>query len=307
MSSHLGIVTHDLLGDPFWAILLEGVAQGARDTGCRTDHYRPEVFTASGMRAVVQQALAENLDGLITTLPDPEVVDRMLRTAIKNGLPVMILNTFDRRPAGARLPALCSIGSDDLEGGRRAAEKVLEHGPSRRALCVDHYKKRNTCHEQRAEGFTQRMTEAQATVANLAIDGSNPQAAVQVVAHWLAAAERPFDAVLSLGPPGWAIIDCALVAADPARNIQHVTFDVTDGILNAIDEGRTLGTIDCQQFLQGYLGVVLMNAHLRHGVSPCGEIFTGPKVIDIATLPQARERFAGHSRHGKKRDEDHPF
>jgi simple sugar transport system substrate-binding protein len=72
------IVTHDLLGDPFWAILLRGVAAGARDAGCDVGHYRPEVFTPSKMRAVVERALAEHPDGLITTLPDPEALDRTL-------------------------------------------------------------------------------------------------------------------------------------------------------------------------------------------------------------------------------------
>jgi simple sugar transport system substrate-binding protein len=286
------IVTHDLLGDPFWAILLRGVAEGAQDTGCDTDHYRPEVFTPSKMRAVVERALARHPDGLITTLPDPEALDRTLRTAIKDGLPVIILNTFDRRPAEARLPALCSIGADDVEGGRRAAEKILECGPSRGALCVDHYKERNTCHEQRAAGFTQRMTEARAPVDHLAVDGSDPELAMEAVAQRLDNKDRPIDAVVSLGPPGWAFVDAALVTTGLTGQIRHVTFDVTDDVLNAIGKGGTLATIDCQQFLQGYLGVVLMNAYLRHDVSPCGEIMTGPRIIDLATLSRARERFA---------------
>jgi simple sugar transport system substrate-binding protein len=298
------IVTHDLLGDPFWAILLRGVAEGAQDTGCDTNHYRPEVFTPSKMRSVVERALAQHPDGLITTLPDPEALDRTLRTAINNGVPVIILNTFDRRPTEARLPALCSIGADDAEGGRRAAEKVLECGPSRGALCIDHYKKRNTCHEQRAAGFAQKMTEARAPVDCLAVDGSNPGLAVQAVAQRLETTGRPINAVLSLGPPGWAFVDAALVGTGLLGRIRHVTFDVTDDILKSISDGGTLGTIDCQQFLQGYLGVVLMNAYLRHGVSPCGEIMTGPRLVDFATLPQARERFVAGVGRGRIGHED---
>ena len=286
------IVTHDLLGDPFWAILLRGVAEGAQDTGCDTDHYRPEVFTPSKMRAVVERALARHPDGLITTLPDPEALDRTLRTAINSGLPVIILNTFDRRPTEARLPALCSIGADDVEGGRQAAEKILESGPSRGALCIDHYKKRNTCHEQRAAGFTQRMTEARTPADHFAVDGSSPELATQAVAQRLRSKDRPIDAVISLGPPGWALVDAALTTTGLVGEVRHVTFDLTEDVLNSIGDGGTLGTIDCQQFLQGYLGVVLMNAHLRYGVSPCGEIMTGPQLIDFANLPRVRERFA---------------
>ena len=74
--------------------------------------------------------------------------------------------------------------------------------------------------------------------------------------------------------------------------IRHVSFDVTQDILDSIGDGNTLATIDCQQFLQGYLGVVLMHAYLRHGVSACGEIMTGPRIVDLTTLPDARERLA---------------
>jgi simple sugar transport system substrate-binding protein len=290
--TRLLIVTHDLLGDPFWTIFLHGVAEGAKDAGCETDHYRPEAFTCSNMLAMVQRALARHPDGLITTLPDPESLDPVLRAAIEDGLPVIILNTLDRRPAQARLPALCSIGADDLEGGRRAAEKILQSGSNRAALCVDHYTKRNACHEQRAAGFTRRMTEAGVAVDQLAVDGGAPNLAVQAMAQRLAGTHRPIDAVVSLGPPGWAFVNAALLATGLIGQIRHVSFDVTQDILDSIGDGGTLATIDCQQFLQGYLGVVLMHAYLRHGVSPCGEIMTGPRIVDLATLPDARERLA---------------
>jgi simple sugar transport system substrate-binding protein len=290
--TRLLIVTHDLLGDPFWTMFLNGVAEGARDTGCDTDHCRPQVFTLCNMFAVVQRAIARHPDGLITTLPEPEALDPVLRAAIDDGLPVIILNTLDRRPVQARLPALCSIGADDLEGGRRAAEKILQSGLSRAALCVDHYTKRNACHEQRAAGFTQRMTEAGAAVDQLAVDGGAPNLAVQTMAQRLARTHRPIDAVVSLGPPGWAFVNAALIATGLIGQIRHVSFDVTQDVLDSIGEGGTLATIDCQQFLQGYLGVVLMHAYLQHGVSPCGEIMTGPRIVDLATLPDARERLA---------------
>lgn len=286
------IVTHDLLGDPFWAIFLHGVAEGAKDAGCETEHYRPGVFAPANMLAVVQRALARHPDGLITTLPDPESLDPVLRAAIGDGLPVIVLNTLDRRPVRARLPVLCSIGADDLEGGRRAAEKILQSGPNRAALCVDHYTKRNACHEQRAAGFTRQMTEAGAAVDRLAVDGAYPDLAVRAVAQRLASTDRPIDAVVSLGPPGWGLVNAASIATGLIGQIRHVSFDVTQEILDSISDGGTLATIDCQQFLQGYLGVVLMHAYLRHGVSPCGEIMTGPRIVDLATLPHARERFA---------------
>lgn len=289
---HLAAVTHDILGDAFWTSFARGLHEGARQVDCTLEHVRPERYTADRLRNLVDQVIASRPDGLLTTLPDPAALDAPLRDAIERGLPVIVLNTFDRRAPAARLPALCAIGADDREGGRLAAEKVLAAGRCRHALCVDHYRAVNVCHGQRIDGFEARLHEAGVRVSRVRVDGRDLDGAARGLEAALAAMGPELDAVLTLGPPGWAIADRVLRRRGLDQNVVHVTFDVTAAGLDAIEAGRTLGTIDCQQYLQGYLGVIVMSRYVTYGLLPCGDVVTGPRFVDTTLVPRLRARIA---------------
>jgi len=183
-----------------------------------------------------------------------------------------VLNTFDRRPAGQRLRTIFRIGADDHAGGRMAAERMLEARSCRSALALDHYRLRNTCHAARIAGFQERMGEARCDVSTHAVDTLDPAAPATVMAA-LASAE--FDAVLSIGPPGFALLSDALALSDRPRPL-HVTFDSTPRAIAALGSGELLGLVESQPHLQAYFGVMAMAQYLRHGQAPIGDVLTGP-------------------------------
>ena len=57
-------------------------------------------------------------------------------------------------------------------------------------------------------------------------------------------------------------------------------FDITPEIIEAIDAGTINFTIDQQQYLQGYLPVVVLAQYKQYGVLPAGGILpTGPGFV----------------------------
>ncbi|WP_169542495.1 substrate-binding domain-containing protein [Sphingomonas baiyangensis] len=264
-------VTHDLLGDPFWEPFVAGIATGRAETGCEVIHLRPETYSLMGLLDLTQQALAMKPDGLVTTLPQPEKQQPVLAQAIAEGLPVGVLNTFDRRPAEQRLASLFRVGADDYRGGRMAAGRLLGAGHRGPALAIDHYRVRNTCHAARIGGFADAMAASGVTTQVVAVDTLNSHAPSDIAQA--IAKHRP-DSVLTLGPPGLALLAAACDYGMPPAN---VTFDVTPESIAACATGQTMATIDCQPFLQGYLGVTLMIQFLRQGVVPVADILTGPR------------------------------
>jgi simple sugar transport system substrate-binding protein len=66
------------------------------------------------------------------------------------------------------------------------------------------------------------------------------------------------------------------------------TFDLSENVLTAIDEGRVLFAIDQQQYLQGYLGVQVMTLFVQYGLVPGGGevIRTGPGFVTADTAAQ---------------------
>ena len=104
-------------------------------------------------------------------------------------------------------------------------------------------------------------------------------------------ANPDINGVLTLGPSAAEPTMAALEEAEMLDKVKFGTFDLSPGVLQAIDEGKMLFAIDQQQFLQGYLPIQLLRLHKLYGLMPAGTVMTGPgfvtqenaaQVIDLA-------------------------
>ena len=276
-------VTHDILGDPFWAVYRRGLADAAARLECWVHHLAPARFSPEEMAAHLETAVAARPHGILSTVPDAEAVEGPLRAAADQGIPVIAVNAADARPAAQRIPYLLYLGADDVTGGRAAAERLLAGGVPRRGLCVDHYLVEHACHTARAAGFAARMAEAGVEVETVRIPGDDHGASVERLAAHLR--ERPdVDAVCTLGPPGCG---AAIAALDRERRLdgtRHASFDLAPEQLAAVRAGQLTFTVDSQQYLQGYLGVTLLRLHAVHGLLPAGDVLTGPAIVDAGNV-----------------------
>ena len=69
---------------------------------------------------------------------------------------------------------------------------------------------------------------------------------------------------------------------DKENNIKLATFDFTPEIIKGILEKKISFALDQQQYLQGYLPVVLMNLYVTNKNTPAyKKLETGPSIIDI--------------------------
>ena len=61
--------------------------------------------------------------------------------------------------------------------------------------------------------------------------------------------------------------------------VKFATFDLSPSVLKAIADGKMMFAIDQQQYLQGYLPVVLARAVQKYGLMPGGNVMTGPGFV----------------------------
>jgi simple sugar transport system substrate-binding protein len=284
-------VTHDILGDPFWAVYRRGLADAAERFDCSVHHRAPERFSPVEMAGFLREAVAERPAGLLTTVPDAAAVEEPLREAIELGIPVMAVNAADPRPAGERIPYLFYIGADDTTGGEAVAARLLGTGVPTRALCVDHYLVDNACHNARCGGFSGTLRRAGVTVDKLRVPGDRPEAMVAAIAEQVEA-HPDLDCVCTLGPPGCEATIAALELTGRSADIRHASFDLAPSQLEAIGAGRLEFTVDSQQYLQGYLGVVSLALLARDGLRPAGDILTGPVIVDSRNVENVRDAVA---------------
>ena len=281
-------VTHDILGDPFWAVYRAGLRDAAAELGCRVDHLAPPSFSPSGMVSLLAEAVDAAPDGLLATVPDHRVVEDELRRAIVLGIPVIAVNAADPRDERSRIPYSHYIGASDEGAGAQVARRQLAESTPARALCVDHYLEDNICHQARCAGYLATMHEAGVAAERLRVPGDDPPRSLAEARAALSGGPLP-TAVCTLGPPGSAAVVAAVEAEGLKGRIRHASFDLAPAQLDAIRAGKLDFSVDSQQYLQGYLGIVALHLKATKGFELAGDILTGPAFVDQSNCDRVEE------------------
>jgi simple sugar transport system substrate-binding protein len=92
--------------------------------------------------------------------------------------------------------------------------------------------------------------------------------------------DATIDAVIALGPTSAIPMLAAIKETDTKSRLKAVaTFDMTPEILEKVADGTLLFATDAQQFLMGYLPVVLFDNYKKYGVIAPTAWPTGPGFI----------------------------
>lgn len=268
-------VTHGQAADPFWSVVQNGARQAAREVGVNVEYQSPDSFDMVVMGQLIDAAVASNPDGLVISMPDPDALGRPVREAIEAGIPVISINSGHE--AAREMGVLTHVGQTEYEAGYGGGERMAAAGVTK-GLCVNQ-EVGNAALDRRCQGFADAMEEAGATTELLAVEMGDPTESQQRIQARFSS-DPDIDGVMMLGP---SMIQPALRALQATANHERVTlatFDLSPEILQGIDDGRIQFAIDQQQYLQGYLPVILMSLHLRNRSSfPDDVTRTGPAFV----------------------------
>tara|TARA_B100000674_G_scaffold110135_1_gene81489 strand:+ start:755 stop:1210 length:456 start_codon:yes stop_codon:yes gene_type:complete len=135
--------------------------------------------------------------------------------------------------------------------------------------------------DQREQGFRKILNENNIDVKTIPIDASDPSETRESLRTYLSS-NKNINGILTLGPLGAIPIMNLLNEVDIDKNINLATFDFTPEVIDGILKGRISFALDQQQYLQGYLPVVLMNLYITNKNIPAyKKLETGPSIIDI--------------------------
>ncbi len=127
-------------------------------------------------------------------------------------------------------------------------------------------------------------------VSVLAVELADPEDTRQRVAGALLA-DPTIDGILTLATTGAEPALAALHDLGRVGAVHLGTFDLSTRVLEAIRDGEIDFAIDQQQYLQGYLSVVLLTLYIETGTVPGGgqAIPTGPGFVTIETAQQVMD------------------
>jgi simple sugar transport system substrate-binding protein len=276
LKTRIVVVTHGQSSDPFWSVVANGVRDAARDMGVRVEYQAPARFDMVEMSNLIDAAIASQPTGLVVSIPDPAALTSSIRAAVQRGIPVISINSG--ADAYEALGILSHIGQTEYEAALGAGERLAAAGVTR-ALCVNH-EIGNVALDRRCDGLRDALTRLGGTSRTLAVNLADPDDTQQRLASALAS-DAAINGILALGIPIAEPTLAAVRASERAEDIRVATFDLSPAVLESVRDGAILFAIDQQQYLQGYLAIVLLTKYLETGALPGGGqvLLTGPGFV----------------------------
>ncbi|RTH02582.1 sugar ABC transporter substrate-binding protein [Thermus scotoductus] len=265
------VVTHGQAADPFWSVVKNGVDQAAREMGVRVEYRAPQTFDMVQMARLIDAAVAARPDGLVVSIPDANALGRSIQAAVRAGIPVISINSG--ADVFKRLGVMVHVGQEEYLAGKGAGERMKALGV-KAAVCVNH-EVGNVGLDQRCKGFADGLG---GKVEILAVKTDFTEAR-NAIANYLQRNPN-LEGILTLGPVGAEPALQALQQVGRLGRIRFATFDLSTAVLEALEKKQMDFAVDQQQYLQGYLPIVLLTLYKRYGLLPANDIIlTGPGFV----------------------------
>jgi simple sugar transport system substrate-binding protein len=271
----VAVVTHGDTGS-FWSVFKKGVDQAHSDLGSQgvsvTQVYANN--DVSKQVAGLNAAIAAKANVIVTSVPDASALKDPLTNAAKKGIEIITCNSglgaFDALPTYD-----CHVGQTEGIAGQKAGALLSAAGAKNLVVVI---------HEASNSGLTQRAAGAKktfkGTTKTLVIPNATsdlPGTQQKISAYFKANPKT--DSLLALNP------DVATTALNAVKKGTKVgTFDLSPGVISAVQGGKLLFAIDQQQYLQGYLPVVFAYLFVNNlnTVGNGQPVLTGPGIVNKA-------------------------
>ena len=281
------MITHSDDG-PFWSVLKRGADQAAEDLGV-TLVWKPSINNSEVQVQDIEAALAEGSNGIAASLPDPDALVGPLQGAVESGVPVITLNSGlnDYQEIGA----LTHVGQTEIIAGNGAGERFNEAGTTK-ILCGQQ-EQGNVALTERCEGLAETF-EGEVVIEFMGRDADTTEQ--QNTINAALAADPDIDGFMGVGPV--ITLSGLRAAQDLGRDLTIGGFDLTPELIGEIEAGNIAFTVDQQQYLQGYMPVLLLflNATNQNTLGGGLPILTGPGFVTpenaaaVLTLSEAGTR-----------------
>jgi simple sugar transport system substrate-binding protein len=263
------VITHGAAGDTFWDVVKKGSEQAGKDEGV-TVNYQSDGDPAKQSQ-LIDAAVNEKVDGLVVSMANPDALRGSIQKAVTAGIPVITINSGQDK--STEFGALAHVGQDETIAGEGAGQQLKEAGVTK-LICVIQ-EAGNIGLEQRCAGAKTGLGGA---VENIQVQNSDPAGAQATIKAKLQQ-DKSINGVLTLGP---VIGSAALKAlADAGSSAKIATFDLNADVTQAIADGKMLFAVDQQQYVQGYMPIVMLTLY-KSNLNTIGggkPVLTGPGYV----------------------------
>jgi simple sugar transport system substrate-binding protein len=225
---------------------------------------------------MIDAAVTQKVNGLVVSIPDPTALGKSIKAAVAAGIPVIIIDSGEDQveAMGAKL----FVGTQNyFAQGEAAAKRLLSLGVTD-GVCAN-AEPGNLVNESACDGFKKGMA-GHGDRVDISMDPTDTGA--RILAY--VASHPKVNGILALGAPQCVNIINALREKGILGNYKVGNFDVSPDTLVALQKGEVQFSFDSQQYLMGYLPVIMLTQNARYGVLPTQNIYTGPTPVTKADV-----------------------
>jgi simple sugar transport system substrate-binding protein len=269
----IAMVTHEAPGDTFWDKIRNGAEQAAKDHDIDLKYSNDP--DAGNQATLIQNAVSSDVDGLATTMPNPDAIGPAAQAAIAAGIPTVAFNAGGDNYKEFGIPMY--FGSNEDLAGQTVGTKLTQEHPGK-TICV-----------------VQEQGQVQLEARCAAVAKTDPQSEVLYVnGRDLPSVQQTIGAKLQQDPSVANVValgaDIALAAqksiADAGSSAKVATFDLNADVAQQIKDGGILFSVDQQPYVQGYMAVTALWLNLSNGndIGGGGPVLTGPSIVDQSNI-----------------------
>jgi ribose transport system substrate-binding protein len=261
----------------FWTIARRGCDQASGDLkDLELEFKMPSDGTAAEQRRIIDDLLAQGVDGLAISPVDPANQTDMLNAIAKQA--VLVTQDSDA-PNSDRI---CYIGTDNHAAGLQAGELIKQVLPSGGKIMVFVGKLDAQNAKERLAGIKDAINGTKIEVVDVRTDDTDLVRAKSNAADTLVKYPDIAGLVGLWNYNGPAILN-AVKDAHKAGQVKIVCFDEDDQTLAGIKDGYISGTVVQQPYEFGYQAIGLIDKVLhgdKSGIPATKQIFVPTKIIN---------------------------
>ncbi len=241
-----------LSGIDYWKDCARGMMDAAEFLGVEAIYTGTPEYDITAEVRVLEETIAQQPDGILLTVINPEALQPTIDGAIASGLPLV---TFDAdSPLSKRYSFL---GTGNYFAGVVAARYVGGLVPSGKAAIITVPSQGNLL--ERTNGFIDTITAefpGIVTGSEFIIDNQNNAQKAAADLSALLQADPDVKAVFSTNAEAAVGAAQALREAGLSADVQHIGFDYNEGTLDLIDNGELGATLAQGTWQMGFWGLL---------------------------------------------------
>jgi simple sugar transport system substrate-binding protein len=242
----------------------------------------------SGKQAtLIQNAIDSKVNGIATTLGNPDALAPAVKASTDAGIPVVALNAgLDQYQ---ELGAIMYFGSDEAVAGEAGGKRLAAMG-AKHVLCPIQAAGVISL-ETRCAGVKKAVPNTE----NIQVNGEDNSAVVSTLQAKLSQ-DKSIDYILTLGAA--YALDALKAVEQSGSSAKVATFDLNVEAAQAIKDGQVLFAIDQQPYVQGYMSVLALYLNVKNGNDLGGgqAVLTGPSFVDNTNIDKILEYAQNNTR-----------